>query len=586
MSNQQNFKELTPFADSTDKNLSDLIVEYLELLGVEYVFGVPGGHISALWEALDRSAARGGPRMVMSRHETGAAAMADGYARETGKLGVCCATTGPGATNLITGVSESYAAHTPLLVITAQTAVPRFGAGAFQESSPDLLDTAGLFEHCTNYSTVVTHARQMEPKLLKALRYALHAPGGPAHISIPVDLSRAPMPDGASYPHIAARLRQPNTSVDTTALATLHKMVTETLQKGEKVALFVGHDCRTAADEITAFAELVNAEIITTQAGKAWVNDYHPLVRGVFGYAGHTTARAALEDESVGLILGLGSRMGQWATSSWDAAIMNDKLVHIHPRPDYFPRTPMARLHLLGDVRTVLASVHDHVKTSDVTLKPFVAPILPDDAYGTVPAQIDVLDIAGYQTDAVPTNPQRTIWEMMQRRFPADTRFIVDACNWMPWTFHYYFNRHPGTYHVSTEFATMGWGMGAAVGTALGSPGTPVVCLTGDGSYLMNGQELTVAVQEKLPLILFINNDSGYGMVQHRHYDVAAKPLDFPVPCVDFSLMARAIGADGYRITHPEQWETLDFEAMCNRPGPTVIDVVIDKFKRSPQGMF
>ncbi len=125
---------LTPNANSTEKNLSDLIVDYLEMLGVEYVFGVPGGHISAFFEALERSQQRGGPRMILTRHESGAANMADGYARETGKLGVCCATTGPGATNLITGMASAYVDHTPLLVITGQTALPRFGEGAFQES--------------------------------------------------------------------------------------------------------------------------------------------------------------------------------------------------------------------------------------------------------------------------------------------------------------------------------------------------------------------------------------------------------------------------------------------------------------------
>jgi acetolactate synthase-1/2/3 large subunit len=131
--------------------LSDLIVSYLEQFGVEYFFGVPGSPLGPLYDALARSERRGGTRAILTRHETGGAFMADGYARETGKIGVCCATTGPGATNLITGVSSAYADHIPLLVITAQTMLPTFSLGAFQESSADVTDIVGMFEHCTRF---------------------------------------------------------------------------------------------------------------------------------------------------------------------------------------------------------------------------------------------------------------------------------------------------------------------------------------------------------------------------------------------------------------------------------------------------
>ena len=190
-----------PENQSQPRYLSDLIIDYLELLGVEYVFGVPGGQILPFLEALDRSERRGGPRCVFSRHETGAAFMADGYARETGKIGVCFATTGPGITNLITGIASAYAEHIPLLIITAQVLVTHFGRGAGQDSSPDYIDTNLMLDQCTSYTTVVTNPNQLEYKLVAALKNAMQSSPGPAHLNVPVDIFRSPAPPALSHPN-------------------------------------------------------------------------------------------------------------------------------------------------------------------------------------------------------------------------------------------------------------------------------------------------------------------------------------------------------------------------------------------------
>ena len=168
--------------------MADLIVAYLNQLGVEYVFGVPGGAIEPLYDALARSMRKGGVRPVVARHETGAAFMADGYARNSGKLGVCCSTTGPGATNMITGVASAYENNVPMLVITAQTAISTFGKGAIQDSSCTGVNTVGLYQHCTRYNTLISHIDQFEHKLAAAIMSAMGSPAGPAHISIPRDV--------------------------------------------------------------------------------------------------------------------------------------------------------------------------------------------------------------------------------------------------------------------------------------------------------------------------------------------------------------------------------------------------------------
>jgi acetolactate synthase-1/2/3 large subunit len=562
------------------RNFSDCLVDYLEQLGVEYVFGIPGGHIAPLFEALARSESRNGPRAVLSRHESGAAAMADAYARETGKLGVCCATTGPGATNLLTGIASAYEDHIPLLIITAQTGLPQFGLGAFQESSPDLMDTSRMFDSCTRYNTVITHPKQFERKLITAVTQAFRAsPPGPVHLSIPLDQFRATAPATISYPKLAAELLLPVELIDLMALERLSKTVNQVLQDNGQIALLVGHDCGGATEIITQFAELTGATIATTQRGKTWINPYHPLARGIFGFAGHQTARESLQ--AADLILAVGTSLGQWATSNWDEALLNTKLVHLHPSAAYFYRSPMAKMHVQGNSKALFAALVDRL-ADQATKSPLVWPSLER---GLPPAQITLINHEHYQNHTTPPSPQHVLHQLM-RSFPPEARVVVDTGNWLAWALHYWFSPEHQNFRISSYLAAMGWGIGAAVGTAMAAPGTPVVCLTGDGSFLMNGQEITVAVAEQLPVIFTVLNDQSYGMVKHRHREVVDNPLEFDIPPVDFSLMAQAMGAEGYTIRSTADLEQLDYLALCNRSGPTLLDIYIDREEIPPIGMF
>ena len=578
-----------PDNPSEPRTLSDVIVDYLAQFGIEYVFGIPGGHNSFFYEALARSERKGGPRAILSRHETGAAFMAVGYARETGKIGVCSATTGPGATNLITGVAAAYADHDPLLVITAQTLLSHFGQGAFQESSPDTIDTTGMLDHCTRYSSIVTHPVQLEKKLVAALTTALQTPQGPVHISIPVDIFNSPSPEPIAYPNLAQLLTNRSSYVDLSSLEILCQLLYDALNQGRQVALLIGHDCSGASQEIMAFAKLINAPIVTTQAGKSWVDPYHPLARGVFGFAGHETARQALTDESVELILAIGTDLSQWPTSNWDTALLNNKLVHIHPSSAYFTRSPMARLQVQGTIKTIFQELVTRIEVMQHNgeLRLSTPIILSASDEKCFPPQIEVKKPENYQrvNSSSFIKPPRLICKILQQ-FPPETRYLIDIGNWLAWTIHYFFSKYPENYRLSTRTAAMGWGIGTAVGTALGTPNTPVVCMTGDGSFLMNGQEITVAVAEQLSVIFIILNDQSYGMVKHRHRQTGTESLEFAIPPVDFSLMAKAMGAKGYSIRNAEDFEQLDLQKISTNLGPTVLDVHIDPEEVPPLGMF
>lgn len=581
-----------------------LIVSYLEAIGVDFVFGVPGGAIEPLYNAMAVSMRRGGLRPVVARHEAGAAFMADGYTRETGKIGVCVATSGPGATNLITGVACAYDNKVPMLVITGQPSLPVFGKGALQESACTGINTVGMFSHCTRYNTLVSHIDQLETKLVQALMRAIQPPYGPVHLSIPLDLLRSNVEQRLSPQGLQLLLQKPSLVDDDTVRALF-----ATLQHTHKMALIVGGDCGEAIDAIVHFAEMTNSCFVTTPDAKGLINPHHVLYRGVFGFAGHQSAQAALNDD-VDLVLAIGTSLGEWTSGAWSNSVLNRKLVHIDSTDEHLRHSPMARLHVRGRIRTVFERLLDMMHIEQESLGMPWAPKVRQAA----PVPVTLQEPEKTQSDATPIKPQRLMIEL-SKRFPPTTRFVADAGNATAWAIHYLDSRnnrrlglvpssgnvinpaansawrgerrqdHAGWLRVLMDFAPMGWAIGAGVGIARAKPNCPVVCLTGDGSYLMNGQEITVAAQEGLTVIFVILNDSALGMVKHGQRLAGAEPIAFELPTVDYARMAQAMGIPGHVIRGPEDFDALNMSEMLNRQGPTLLDVRIDAEEVPPMNL-
>ncbi len=551
---------------------AELLVAYLEQIGVEFVFGVPGGAIEPLYNALARSARRGGPRPVVSRHEAGAAFMADGYARETGRIGVCCATSGPGSTNLITGVACAYENEIPMLVITAQPSLHLLGRGALQESSGAGFDTVAMFRLCTRYSALISHPDQMEPQLLSALLSAYQPTPGPVHLSIPMDVQRSLLKCGPSYN--LAHLLKPLSAVDDAAVRELQAL----LAQAKKVVVLIGSGCGEAVDLVVELVERMGGVFVVTPDAKGYISPRHPLYRGVFGFAGHRSAVEAMEDKGVDLILVVGSNLSEWTSNGWSEAVLNNRLVHIDSCEAHLTRSPMARLHVRGGIRPVFERVlrtlrRDGPKEISVGEKRRFRKISVDDPYK--PASVDA-----------PIKPQYLMRELGWRS-PPDTRFLTDTGNSTSWAIHHLgmHDHQPSTggwMRVTMNFAPMGWAIGGAVGTALANRAVPVVCITGDGSLLMNGQEMTVALTEKLTVLFVILNDAALGMVKHGQRIAGAEQVGFELPAVDFRLLAESMGIPGHVIHTAQDFENLDLEAILRHPGPTVLDVRVDREEAPP----
>jgi acetolactate synthase-1/2/3 large subunit len=567
--------------------VADLLVAYLEQIGVEYVFGVPGGAIEPLFNAMARSRRRGGLRPVVARHEAGAAFMADGYARETGRLGVCCATSGPGSTNLITGVACARDNNIPLLAISGLPALPSFGRGALQESTSTGVNAFAMFHHCSRYNTMVSHPNQFERKLANALMTAHQAPGGPAHLAIPLDILRGAVPGVVPAYDLATLFKREPSLIDGHAVQRLH----DQLRHYPRAVFLIGASCNEAIEAIMDLAERIKALFVTTPDAKGLVNPRHPAYCGVFGFGGHGSA-AALLDSAPDIVLAFGTGFGEFVSGGWCDTLLNERLVHIDNSDENLMRSPMAMLHVRGNIRAVCESL---------------IRLLKDDSLGNVEdirkrlngryrTETTLQLPQSYDSDATPIKPQR-LMKTLSGRCPPTTRFLADSGNSMVWSAHYLQlcdrrmggqpprgagqrpERRSGTANwlrVVMDFCPMGWAIGAAVGIARGNPACPVVCITGDGAYLMSGQEITVALMESLTVVFVILNDHALGMVKHGQRLANAEPIGYELPQIDYCKLAEAMGIPGHVIRSPQELDALDFDAILRRKGPTLLDVRVD----------
>lgn len=591
--------------------LGDLLISYLEQLGVEYVFGIPGGPIEPLYNALARSERRGGPRAVVTRHETGAAFMADGYARNSGKLGVCCATAGPGSTNIMTGVASAYDNHSPILVITGQTSISNFGKGATQESGDTGINTVAMFSHCTRYSSLVSHVDQFEQKLVSAVSAATNVPYGPAHLSVPVDVMRCDSPVKEPSFDITKLMWQ-STLADTEQIKELSKQLIE----HKNVVLLIGEGAETAVSSLLKIAFMIDATIVTTPHGKGLINPCHPLYRGVVGFAGHETASKMIEEAD--LVVAIGTPLQEFATNGW--SVVNDigiRLIHIDECETYFTRSPMARIHVKGNIRKTLESISDQLhilelaeeqnKTSETNSKPILVNVASDEQKRQLNFSIDEEDKMYVRKGVL--KPQR-VMHLLPKIFPPETKFLCDAGNCIAWTIHYL---HPedrrirdrrdtlrsvsGQTHIlkdgrretrgsafwtPLECSSMGWSIGSSIGTSIACPNSPVVAIVGDGAMLMNGGDVSVAVQEKLKVIFVVLNDSEYGMVKQGQKLAGAERTAYKLPSTDFVRWGKSLGATGYCIRSSKDMEDLDISSILRKCGPVILDVHIDKEEVPP----
>lgn len=540
--------------------VADMLGSYLAGEGVEYVFGIPGGAISPLYESL---ACRSAIRPVLAKHESGATFMADGYARVSGGLGVACATTGPGATNALTGVACAYADSVPMLLVTAQVARRNFGRGAMQESTRHGVDLVSLFAPATRLSTMIVDASSAERTVQTALRAAMSGRPGPVHLSMPVDIAQSSIGYHRSPPESYRTGSRPAMVLPDV------ERVLDLLEASRRPALLVGSGVVRARawDALAIFAEETGVAVATTPKAKGVFSEDHPLSLGVFGYSGHPAARAYLLEQA-DLVIAVGSSLGEWQTHAWDRRLATDgKLVQIDIDARELGKNFPLRLGVVADAGQALTML----TVGHRQRAPSRRPEPPRGRAGPAD-RADLLEVSGQETFS-----PRALVEGLNTILSEDTIVFADIGSCITWSVHFLRRSQPDTFHINLGFVSMGHGLCAAIGGKLAAPDRPVVALVGDGAFAMNGLEIHTAVELGLDIVWIVLNNAGLGMVHHGDrlfYDGAFDASSYGRP-LDIATIARGLGARSVTVRRYPEFCVALARALAEG-GPQVIDAHVD----------
>lgn len=546
----------------------DVFLSYLKAEGVEVVFGIPGGLLHPFFEVLERN---GTIKLVLSRHEEGAAFMADGFARVGRRLSVCAGTSGPGATNLLTGVACAYADGVPMLVVTGQVASHAFGKGAAQETSREDMDIVAMFRPVTKYSAMVTSAGSMGQHLRRALRHALSGRPGPVHLNVPVDLWEQPLEEEWFDP----RTYRPETSTfDRNAV----RSAALALMQARRPLIFAGAGIASAGaqEHLRTLAELLPARVATTPRGKGVFSERHALSLGVMGFAGHATARDAILGPDSDVLLTVGTSLNETATLNWRPELArNRKLIQLDIDSDRIGRNYPVDIALVGDASTVLLEIvyHLHRLIRDGRN--------PASTWGDAPpldqATNRFLEPQLRASNQVPLTPQR--WRRdLEEVLPDNAIVFSDIGGHMLSNIHYLSMGEGQTFVLNLGFGSMGHGTVAPIGAALAAPGRPVVAIVGDACFTMNGMELISAAEHDIKVIWIVEHNNMHGITWHGSKLVGSRQ---PLQTVrnrrtlDVAGMARAMGLAAWVVQGPGELQRVFSEALAV-PGPALLEVRVD----------
>jgi acetolactate synthase-1/2/3 large subunit len=534
---------------------ADLMVRALHQMGVRHAFGVPGGAVEPAYDALHRAQVRGDIRFTTTRHEAAAVSMAEGVTRATGMPAISCGTTGPGAMNMITAAASAAAECQPVILLTAQAALPRQARGALQDCSDSACDTVALFRGVCKFSSAVTHSAQLLPKLRQALTLAMSEPRGPVHLSLPPDIMKAPACATALAKladDVSTWVLEPAETRLGTGQAT---RLTSHFAASVRPVVVLGEEARPHAKAIMAFVEQQGWPVVSTPGGHGWFPTAHPLYYGELGLGGHDAARELVAQADAVLVLG--SYFRDLCMSATPAMYL-PKVLHVAPSSKAVQGTTES-------VRIVHVGIPAALEALGATA-PRMAPAVHARPSLSALPNTSHLD---FSTAAV------ALPRVLADLRPQTT--VLDAGNAWCWASHYLAFGDGNEAIRSAAFGQMAWAIPAAMGYALASPDKRVVAVTGDGSWLMCSAELTTAVQERIPAVFVVLKDGNLGMVMHGQRMGGAEPAGFELPPVDYVALANAMGADALRVACTDDLGAVrDWAARTDHTKPLLIELVID----------
>ena len=546
------------------KTGAEILIESLRQEGVDTIFGYPGGAVLSIYDTLMNYSEE--IRHFLVRHEQGAVHMADGYARSSGKVGVCLVTSGPGATNTITGLATASMDSVPLVVFSGQVPTLLIGNDAFQEA-----DTVGITRPCTKHNFLVKDLKSLSSTIKQAFHIACTGRPGPVVVDLPKDI----IADSAefSYPS-KIKLRGYNPTYH--GHAGQIKKAVKLLSQAQKPVIYAGGGViiSNAHKELLALAQKMSIPVTNTLMGLGGFPGNHPLFLGMLGM--HGTFKANMGVTHCDVLLAVGARFDDRVTGKVESFSPHSQKIHIDIDPTSIAKSVPVDIPIVGDVRNVLKEM-----LKDLEEEP------PQD-YGRSHAfwlkQIEEwgqMSPLSYKAAGSCLKPQFVIQKIQQitdEVFNGDVIITTEVGQNQMWTAQFFTFKKPRTLLTSGGLGTMGFGFPAAIGAQVAFPDKTVIDIAGDGSIQMNIQEMATAVQYGLPVKVAILNNHCLGMVRqwqqlfcdHRYSQTLFEPLP------DFVKLAEAYGAVGLRATKPEEVEPVIREALSIRK-PVIMDFWVDR---------
>ena len=529
-------------------NGAEIVIECLKEQGVDTVFGYPGGAILNVYDELYKH--RDEIRHILTSHEQGAAHAADGYARATGKVGVCLATSGPGATNLVTGIATAYMDSIPVVAITCNVGVPLLGKDSFQE-----IDIAGVTMPITKYSFIVKDVNQLADTIRKAFRIAKMGRPGPVLIDIPKDVTAKKAEYEKENPGVYNR---EFTHIDEKEIAAAAEMI----RVSEKPFIFVGGGAilSGASKELKEFVEKMDAPVTDSLMGKGAFPGIDPRYTGMLGMHGTKASNYGVSE--CDLLVVVGARFSDRVTGNTSTFAKNAKILQIDIDPAEMNKNIIIDQGVVGDIKAVLRKLNEVLPQQDHT--EWMKKI--QDYKEKYPLKYH---------DGVLTGP--FVVEEIYRQTKGDAIITTEVGQHQMWAAQYFKYTKPRTLLTSGGLGTMGYGLGAAIGAKTGCPDKTVINVAGDGCFRMNMNELATAVRHEVPVIEVVINNHVLGMVrqwQDLFYDERYSATVLR-DAVDYVKLAEAMGAEGMRATTQEEFREAFAKALASGR-PVLIDCMID----------
>ena len=534
---------------------AELVIRGLEYLNVSTVFGVPGGAILPAYDPLYDSPIR----HILARHEQGAGHMAEGYAQATGELGVVIATSGPGATNLITPLANALMDSTPLLAITGQVATEAIGNDAFQEAY-----TVGLSMAATKHNYLITDASEI-PQVLKEAKYiATTGRPGPVLIDIPKDIlnqkSKWIEPSNLDLPGYKPTVEPNPKKIQQAA---------ELIKKSKKPILYVGGGIihSKANKELYDLATKLRIPVVTTLMGRGAFPDGHDLCLEMPGMHGNYTATTSIQKSD--LLIAIGVRFDDRVTANPSFFAQNAKVIHADIDPAEIGKVREAEVPIVGDAKSVIIGLIKVLDNFELNTKEWIDEL--NDMKSSNPLSYD-------QEDNGPLKVPYVL-EELQKLVNGDAIVAAGVGQHQMWISQHWNFTEPNTWLNSGGLGTMGYSLPAAIGAKIAYPNRMVLALDGDGCFQMTCQELITASTENIPIKIVVFNNGNHGMVrqwQKIFYDSKFSASQFGHTIPDYVMLAESMGASGLRMTKKSEVENVFMEMLKINDRPVLIDCVVD----------